>query len=77
LRLATGLLIAAYVAGHFTNHALGIVSLETLRYAGLALADVQVHRAEVRGKVRQIEVLAIDDPAVLLLPAAPRDASRP
>jgi len=30
LRLATGLAIAAYVAGHFLNHALGIVSVEAM-----------------------------------------------
>ena len=30
LRLATGLVVAAYVAGHFLNHALGIVSLEAM-----------------------------------------------
>lgn len=30
LRLLTGLVIAAYVAGHFLNHALGIVSVEAM-----------------------------------------------
>lgn len=44
-----------------------VVSADTLRLAGIALPDVPLHRAEVRGKVQQIEVLAIDDPASLLL----------
>src|SRR6185295_6512135 len=30
LRLVTGLVIAAYVTGHFLNHALGIVSVEAM-----------------------------------------------
>ena len=30
LRLLTGLVIAAYVTGHFLNHALGIVSVEAM-----------------------------------------------
>ena len=30
LRLATGLVIAAYVVGHFLNHALGVVSVEAM-----------------------------------------------
>src|SRR5258706_3025537 len=30
LRLATGLVIAAYVTGHFLNHALGIISVEEM-----------------------------------------------
>lgn len=44
-----------------------VVSVDTLRLAGIELPDVPRHRAEVRGKVQQIEVLAIDDPAALLL----------
>jgi adenylate cyclase len=46
-----------------------VVSLDTLRLAGAALPDIPVQRVEVRGKVQQIEVLAIDDPAALLLDA--------
>src|SRR5260221_9130211 len=38
LRLATGLVIAAYIAGHFLNHALGIVSLEAMDALRRALA---------------------------------------
>jgi adenylate cyclase len=45
------------------------VSVDTLRYAGIALPEIPVHRVEVRGKVQQLEVLALDDPAVLLLQA--------
>jgi adenylate cyclase len=37
-RLATGLVIAAYVIGHFLNHALGIVSLEAMDALRRALA---------------------------------------
>ena len=48
-----------------------VVSLDTLRYAGIALPEIPVHRVEVRGKVQQIEVLALEDPAALLLPPAP------
>jgi adenylate cyclase len=44
-----------------------VVSADTLRLAGIALPDVPLHRAEVRGKVQQIEVLAIEDPGALLL----------
>jgi adenylate cyclase len=43
-----------------------VVSLDTLRLAGIVPPDVPVHHVEVRGKVQQIEVLAVDDPAVLL-----------
>jgi adenylate cyclase len=46
-----------------------VVSVDTLRYAGIALPEIPVHRVEVRGKVQQLEVLAVDDPAVLLLRA--------
>ncbi len=48
-----------------------VVSADTLRFAGIALPDVALHKVEVRGKAQQIEVLAIEDPASLLLPAAP------
>lgn len=48
-----------------------VVSADTLRHAGIALPDAPVHKVEVRGKAQQIEVLAIEDPAVLLLPPAP------
>ena len=43
-----------------------VVSLDTLRLAGLSLPDIPVHRVEVRGKVQQIDVLALDDPGALL-----------
>lgn len=43
-----------------------IVSVDTLRFAGIAPPDVGVQRVEVRGKVEQLEVLTIEDPATLL-----------
>jgi adenylate cyclase len=46
-----------------------IVSVDTLRFAGITPPDVGVQRVEVRGKVEQLEVLPIDDPATLLLPS--------
>jgi len=46
-----------------------VVSLDTLRLAGIAVPDLPVHRAEVRGETPQIKVLAIADPAALLLHA--------
>ncbi len=48
-----------------------VVSLDTLRGGGIAAPDIPVHRVDVRGKVQQVEVLALEDPAALLLPAAP------
>ena len=47
-----------------------VVSTDTLRFAGIALPDIPAHRVEVRGKVQHIDVLAIDDPAILLLSEA-------
>jgi len=51
------------------------VSVDTLRFAGIHLPDLpdaDLQRVEVRGKVQQIEVLTVDDPATLLLqPGAP------
>jgi len=44
-----------------------IVSIDTLRFAGITPPDVGVRRVEVRGKVEQLEVLPIEDPADLLL----------
>jgi adenylate cyclase len=44
-----------------------VVSADTLRLAGIALPDAPLHRADVRGKTQQIEVLAIEDPGTLLL----------
>ena len=44
-----------------------IVSLDTLRFAGIAPPDAGVRRVEVRGKVEQLEVLTVEDPASLLL----------
>ena len=44
-----------------------IVSVDTLRFAGITPPDTGVRRVEVRGKVEQLEVLPIEDPASLLL----------
>jgi len=44
-----------------------VVSVDTLRFAGIAAPGLPVHRVEVRGKTQQIDVLALDDPAALLL----------
>jgi adenylate cyclase len=46
-----------------------VVSLETLRFAGIAPPDVGVRRVEVRGRAGQLEVLPVEDPATLLVPA--------
>jgi adenylate cyclase len=46
-----------------------VVSADTLRFAGIELPDVPVHRVEVRGKRQQIDVLAVENPAGLLLPS--------
>jgi adenylate cyclase len=46
-----------------------VVSMDTLRFAGIAPPEVPLHWVEVRGKVQQIEVLAIEDPAALLQPS--------
>ena len=43
-----------------------VVSVDTLRLAGIAFPDIPAHRVDVRGKVQQIDVLAVEDPAVLL-----------
>jgi adenylate cyclase len=43
-----------------------LVSADTLRLAGIACPDAGVRRVEVRGKVEQLEVLPIEDPATLL-----------
>jgi adenylate cyclase len=47
-----------------------VVSLDTLRLAGIPIPDAQVHRARMRGKTQQIDVLAVEDP-VLLARTAP------
>lgn len=44
-----------------------IVSVDTLRFAGIAAPEAGARRVDVRGKVEQIEVLTVDDPATLLL----------
>ena len=44
------------------------VSLDALRYAGIARPDTGVQRVEVRGRVEQLDVLAVEDPASLLVP---------
>jgi len=46
-----------------------IVSLDALRFAGIAPPDVRVRRVEVRGRAGQLDVLPIEDPATLLVPA--------
>jgi adenylate cyclase len=46
-----------------------LVSVDTLRLAGVAVPDVGVQRVEVRGRTGQLEALPIEDPAHLLLPA--------
>src|SRR5688572_20365331 len=38
LRLVTGLVVAAFVVGHFLNHALGVVSIEAMDRVRVALA---------------------------------------
>jgi adenylate cyclase len=38
LRLITGLVVASFVVGHFANHALGVVSIEAMDRARIALA---------------------------------------
>jgi adenylate cyclase len=38
LRLATGLVVAAFVVGHFLNHALGVVSVDAMNAMRFALA---------------------------------------
>jgi adenylate cyclase len=38
LRLVTGLVVAAFVIGHFSNHALGVVSIEAMDRMRIALA---------------------------------------
>ncbi|MCX7962187.1 MAG: adenylate/guanylate cyclase domain-containing protein [Burkholderiales bacterium] len=48
-----------------------VVSVDTLRYAGIAAPDAPVHRVEVRGKTTSLEVVAVGDPQALLA-AAPR-----
>lgn len=45
-----------------------IVSLDTLRFAGIPPPDVGVQRVEVRGRAGQLDVLPIEDPATLLVP---------
>ena len=37
LRLVTGLIVAAFVIGHFSNHALGVVSIEAMDRMRIAL----------------------------------------
>lgn len=46
-----------------------VVSVDTLRFAGVAPPPVAVQRARVRGKSAHIEVLPIEDPAILVIPA--------
>jgi adenylate cyclase len=48
-----------------------IVSADTLRFAGITPPDAEIRRVEVRGKIEQLDVLMIDDPAVLLLQPEP------
>lgn len=46
-----------------------VVSVDTLRFAGIAPPDAGVQRVEVRGKSQQIDVLPLEDPGTLLLPS--------
>ena len=48
-----------------------VVSVDTLRFAGIAPPEAGVRRVEVRGKTEQLDVLPIEDPAALLLPSDP------
>lgn len=43
-----------------------VVSLDTLRHAGIVPPEIPVRRVDVRGKRQSIDVLALDDPAALL-----------
>ncbi len=43
-----------------------LVSVDTLRIAGIPVPDTGVRRVEVRGRIEQLEVLPVEDPAVLL-----------
>jgi adenylate cyclase len=43
-----------------------VVSVDALRLAGLPVPDVGVRRVEVRGRIQQLEVLPVEDPASLL-----------
>ncbi|MEO8142676.1 MAG: adenylate/guanylate cyclase domain-containing protein [Betaproteobacteria bacterium] len=52
-----------------------IVSVDTLRFAGIAPPADGVQRVEVRGKVEQLEVLTVEDPATLLSGADDRAVS--
>ena len=47
-----------------------VVSLDTLRYAGIAPPEIPARRVDVRGKRQAIDVLALDDPGVLLIARA-------
>ena len=47
-----------------------VVSVDTLRFAGIAPPDVGVQHVEVRGRLQQLEVLPVEDPGTLLLPAS-------
>jgi adenylate cyclase len=44
-----------------------IVSVDTLRFAGITPPDTGIRRVAVRGKVEQLAVLTVEDPASLLL----------
>jgi len=46
-----------------------VVSLDTLRFAGLAPPDVGVRQVEVRGRAGRLAVLPVEDPGTLLLAA--------
>jgi len=48
-----------------------VVSVDTLRFAGIALPEAGIRRVEVRGKTEQLDVVAVEDPATLLLPSDP------
>jgi len=46
-----------------------LVSVDTLRYAGVAIPEVGVRRIELRGRTGQLDALPVEDPASLLGPA--------
>jgi adenylate cyclase len=50
-----------------------IVSVDTLRFAGIDPPEAGVQRVEVRGKIEQLEVLTVEDPGMLLLPSGTDD----
>jgi hypothetical protein len=46
------------------------VSVDALRLAGIPTSGLPVRRVEVRGKTQQLDVVALENPALLPLPGA-------